>query len=94
MTDRQESFAVPADVERRIRVSEQRRLAKRFQNVGWRDPRLSDSASRQIVFWVASMIASWAPPHNDTGRIEEDGTKWAPLNEPRTDWDGSYLDGH
>ena len=40
-----------------------RELQSDLCTVGWNDPRLADSQSRQVVFWVASMLLQWTPPH-------------------------------
>lgn len=76
----------PISYEAHIRADEQKRLSRRFQNIGWRDPRVSDE-HRQVMFWVASMIENWVPPANDEGRVMPDGKRWAPLNEPVSEWD-------
>lgn len=73
-----------------IRQSEQRRLADRFFNVSQRDPRLTSSQDRMVVSWVASMIRYWTPPAFDEGRVGPDGTRWAPLDEPRCEFDGGF----
>jgi len=91
MTDTESRFKVSPDVERAIRVDEQRRLARRFHDVARRDPRLTDTTSRMVVHWVASMIDHWAPPIPDEGAVR-DGTKWAPLNHPVHEFDGRRFD--